>query len=545
MGFTLTSRASRVLGSSSAGRRGGGACSSSASVAAAEAKAEAAREEAARLSAALHDAGREVSRLSSALAAEEEARRSSDAAAAAAKEAAAAAQQVAEAAARKHTEQLAEAATAREAAKAEAEASAAELDAARAALAASEERASRLEAMLGASHAARRGSAAHNPPGTSDTNADVLAQGATDVLTQGATVWYTSAGGAKLVATILKVHYDDVPPYYTISIDGNERSTVRTKLSPMPNATGAPAGPSAMAAEGPSTDQSPSQRRTFTPSYEWTAIDDDALVPAGLQIDLPLDGSSKRGRIPPTWALRVWLGDELGYWRTDVRRDTTFGELRAAVARFAAVAPSGVQWRLAGAGARHDGMHETRLVADGETVESAGLFERTRELVAVFSAAAAAAHSASLTSDHAYSQNFPRMGRLGLGSSRGAKVRRMSASAAAMVTGALVRAARRSSEAPNARRRHSSAYVAAKASRPNANAATATLDGGGGGGGSGHGGGGDGDGGGGPQRTPRLSSPEHSIDSTTRSSSDSQVGHHGEDDEDEIVPVSISNLLSA
>ena len=31
---------------------------------------------------------------------------------------------------------------------------------------------------------------------------------------------------------VVKVHYDDPPPYYTISIDGQERSTVRTKLEP-------------------------------------------------------------------------------------------------------------------------------------------------------------------------------------------------------------------------------------------------------------------------------------------------------------------------
>ena len=34
-------------------------------------------------------------------------------------------------------------------------------------------------------------------------------------------------------ATVVKVHYEDSPPYYTISIDGTERSTVRERLTPI------------------------------------------------------------------------------------------------------------------------------------------------------------------------------------------------------------------------------------------------------------------------------------------------------------------------
>ena len=30
-----------------------------------------------------------------------------------------------------------------------------------------------------------------------------------------------------------QVHYDEPPPYYTVSIDGAERSTVREKLTPI------------------------------------------------------------------------------------------------------------------------------------------------------------------------------------------------------------------------------------------------------------------------------------------------------------------------
>ena len=43
------------------------------------------------------------------------------------------------------------------------------------------------------------------------------------------------------------MHYDDPPPYYTISINGNERSTVRTRLAPFD-----PSNPTGAATPGPS-----------------------------------------------------------------------------------------------------------------------------------------------------------------------------------------------------------------------------------------------------------------------------------------------------
>eukprot|EP00966_Prymnesium_polylepis_P140437 3244064-Prymnesium_polylepis.1 len=54
-----------------------------------------------------------------------------------------------------------------------------------------------------------------------------------DELSQGANVYYLDRDGEQKVATLVKVHYDDPPPYYTISIDGAERSTVREKLTMM------------------------------------------------------------------------------------------------------------------------------------------------------------------------------------------------------------------------------------------------------------------------------------------------------------------------
>ncbi|KAL3922933.1 MAG: hypothetical protein SGPRY_004382 [Prymnesium sp.] len=52
-------------------------------------------------------------------------------------------------------------------------------------------------------------------------------------LGKGSQAYYKDRDGITKLATIVKVHYDEPPPYYTISIDGNERSTVREKLIPL------------------------------------------------------------------------------------------------------------------------------------------------------------------------------------------------------------------------------------------------------------------------------------------------------------------------
>ena len=74
-------------------------------------------------------------------------------------------------------------------------------------------------------------SAAADPP--------VPPPGDPPVLPPGSKAWYTMADGQRVLTTILKVHYDDPPPYYTISIEGRERSTVRSKLEPTAPAAGA------------------------------------------------------------------------------------------------------------------------------------------------------------------------------------------------------------------------------------------------------------------------------------------------------------------
>ena len=53
------------------------------------------------------------------------------------------------------------------------------------------------------------------------------------VLPVGARCWYQDAQGDERESEVAGVHYDDDVPYYTIRLDGNERSTVRERLRPM------------------------------------------------------------------------------------------------------------------------------------------------------------------------------------------------------------------------------------------------------------------------------------------------------------------------
>ena len=43
-------------------------------------------------------------------------------------------------------------------------------------------------------------------------------------------MYYRERDGRLVIATVVKVHYDEAPPYYTVSIEGTERSTLRDKL---------------------------------------------------------------------------------------------------------------------------------------------------------------------------------------------------------------------------------------------------------------------------------------------------------------------------
>mmetsp|Transcript_66807 Transcript_66807/g.132424 ORF Transcript_66807/g.132424 Transcript_66807/m.132424 type:complete len:207 (-) Transcript_66807:236-856(-) len=122
----------------------------------------------------------------------------------------------------------------------------------------------------------------------------------------------------------------------------------------------------------------------FVATYEWTELEENLnSLPPGLQVELPLDGGRRRARIPPMWALRVWLSNEHGFWRhADVTRTTTVGELRASAAAFVGVPVSKVRFELprvpaagplAGEAPRLD-------LADELTAEQVDLFGQRAEL---------------------------------------------------------------------------------------------------------------------------------------------------------------------
>jgi len=125
----------------------------------------------------------------------------------------------------------------------------------------------------------------------------------------------------------------------------------------------------------------------FRASYEWQRVASDVVLPAGLQVELPLDGVGlQRARIPPEWSLRLNIKDPAGYSFTfdmhhDVCRSTTIGELRRAAARQATRAES-----LGDVSAERISMTiDGRLgeLDDAQTVEEVDLFTRAGELKVV------------------------------------------------------------------------------------------------------------------------------------------------------------------
>ena len=92
----------------------------------------------------------------------------------------------------------------------------------------------------------------------------------------------------------------------------------------------------------------------FVPTYEYQeARRVVTTLPPGLQVDLPLERTPRRARIPPRCALSVWrLRDRgRGYFRTEVTRATTVGELDARLRAWAGPASVGAELHFRG-GAR-------------------------------------------------------------------------------------------------------------------------------------------------------------------------------------------------
>ena len=108
---------------------------------------------------------------------------------------------------------------------------------------------------------------------------------------------------------------------------------------------------------------------SFTARYEWQPVPAGIELPAGLELELPLDGGTQRARIPPTWQLQVWIGDAKCYLRLDVTRRTKALALREAAASLTYQPLDAVQLRFGGA-----------EVDDAQDVEGLELFGRESDL---------------------------------------------------------------------------------------------------------------------------------------------------------------------
>ena len=132
----------------------------------------------------------------------------------------------------------------------------------------------------------------------------------------------------------------------------------------------APAAPSAAEAAADGTGGSQPPDANFVPSYQWQTLPPGAIVPAGLAVEMPLDGRPSRARIPPRWQLKVYIdANDHGYFRHDCTAKTTVGALRAAAAAALAVARDAVTLTIDGT-----------AVDDSQSAEEARLFERMSRL---------------------------------------------------------------------------------------------------------------------------------------------------------------------
>ena len=132
----------------------------------------------------------------------------------------------------------------------------------------------------------------------------------------------------------------------------------------------APAAPSATEAAADGTGGPQPTDAIFVPSYQWQTLPPGAIVPAGLAVEMPLDGRPSRARIPPRWQLKVYIdANDHGYFRHDCTAKTTVGSLRAAAAAALAVARDAVTLTIDGA-----------ALDDSQSAEEARLFERMSRL---------------------------------------------------------------------------------------------------------------------------------------------------------------------
>jgi len=114
----------------------------------------------------------------------------------------------------------------------------------------------------------------------------------------------------------------------------------------------------------------PTKPGEFVPTRSWQTVTGDS-VPPGLDVRLPLDGAAKEARIPDAWRLQLWAappGRRAGFFRTEVRDDTTVRSLEAELGRWAGTAAL-------------LGYRDARPFHADATAAALGLFLHQRDLV--------------------------------------------------------------------------------------------------------------------------------------------------------------------
>lgn len=162
-----------------------------------------------------------------------------------------------------------------------------------------------------------------------------------------------------------------------LALMGPGQTSKPAAAKPSKAATPAATPAAAPAAAPPRTAAAPGAAPPpFVPTYEWNTLAEGANIPAGLDVDLPLDGGMRRARIPRRWQLRLWVNDDVGFWRHDVTRKTTVKELRTALASKTKQPLEAVSFVLG----------SQSLNDDAATVEAIDLFNRKSEFKIVLGA---------------------------------------------------------------------------------------------------------------------------------------------------------------
>ena len=128
----------------------------------------------------------------------------------------------------------------------------------------------------------------------------------------------------------------------------------------------------------------------FAATYKWQRVESGTILPPGLEVEMPLDGSPQRARIPPEWALRLNVKDSAGFAFTfdvhvDVTRATTMREIREAAARH--VTQTGSMGEVSAEKISLTVEGHTGELDDARTAEEVDLFSNATKVKAAMRAA--------------------------------------------------------------------------------------------------------------------------------------------------------------